>query len=256
MSQHVLTEFGERLARIELARPEKKNALTAEMYQALSDALERAESDPAVRAVLVHGRPDCFSSGNDLKDFLTRPPDHGDAPAFRFLERIATARKPLVAAVGGAAVGIGTTMLLHCDLVYAAPSARFQLPFVPLGLVPEAASSLLLPALMGYQRAAELLLLGRPFGADVAFAAGLVTEVVPEERLIDHARAAALALAALPPTSVRLCKELMKRRHAGAVAERMAEEGRLFQERLASADAREALTAFFEKRTPRFSGDS
>jgi enoyl-CoA hydratase/carnithine racemase len=155
--------------------------------------------------------------------------------------------------VGGAAVGIGTTMLLHCDLVFAAPGARFQLPFVPLGLVPEAASSLLLPAIAGYHRAAAMLLLGEPFGADGALAAGFVTEVVPEDRLLARARGAAAALAALPPASVRLTKDLMKRGLSGAVAERMAEEGRLFAERLVSPEAREAMTAFFEKRRPDFS---
>ncbi|HVC12685.1 MAG TPA: enoyl-CoA hydratase-related protein, partial [Burkholderiales bacterium] len=185
--------------------------------------------------------------------FLERPP-HGDAsPSWRFLRLIAGAHKPLVAAVGGPAVGIGTTMLLHCDLVYAAPNARFQLPFVPLGLVPEAASSLLLPLAAGYQRAAELLLLGQPFGTAKALGAGLVTEVIPEGELLEYARDAALGLAALPPASVRLTKQLMKRRLAQAVAEQMDEEGRLFRERLAAPEAKEAMTAFFEKRKPDFS---
>ncbi len=252
MSQHVVVEVADRILRAELARPEKRNALTPEMYRALADAIARAESDPGVRAILLHGRPDCFTAGNDLRDFLDRPA--GEPPAaLGFLARIAGAKKPVVAAVGGPAVGIGTTMLLHCDLVFAAATARFQLPFVPLGLVPEAASSLLLPAIAGYHRAAALLLLGEPFGADRALAAGFVTEVVPEDRLLERARAAAAALAALPPASVRLAKDLMKRALAGPVAERMAEEGRIFEERLASPEAREAMTAFFEKRKPDFS---
>jgi enoyl-CoA hydratase/carnithine racemase len=249
---HVAVQIADRIARVELARPEKKNALTGEMYLALADALSRAESDDGVRAVFLHGRPDCFSSGNDLEDFLQRDP-RAESPALRFLGAIAAARKPIVAAVGGPAVGIGTTMLLHCDLVYAAAGARFHLPFVPLGLVPEAASSLLLPMIAGYPRAAELLLLGEPFGAEKAFAAGIVTAVVPEGELLEVARATAVKLAALPPASVQLTKELMKRPHAQAVASQMAEEGRLFARRLTSPEATEAMTAFLAKRKPDFS---
>ncbi len=249
---HVVVEVKDRIARVELARVDKKNALTVAMYQALADALASADADPSVRVVLVHGRPDCFSSGNDLKDFLERDLTQ-ESPALAFLRQIAGARKPIVAAVGGPAVGIGTTMLLHCDLVYAAPGTRFQLPFVSLGLVPEAASSLLLPMLAGHARAAELLLLGKPFDPAKALAAGIVTAVVPEAELLAHARAAAAELAALPPESVRLTKDLMKRARAPAVAERMLEEGRLFAERLSSPEAREAFMAFLEKRKPDFS---
>lgn len=252
MSSHILTAVEDRIARVEIARPDKKNALTAEMYAALARALAAADADPSVRAVLVHGAPGCFSAGNDLKDFLARPAG-SESPAFEFLRRISTLAKPIVAAVAGPAVGIGTTMLLHCDLVFAAPSARFQLPFVSLGLVPEAASSLLLPLTAGYQRAAELLLLGEAFGVEKAAAAGIVNEVVPEEALTARARAAALALAALPPESVRLTKQLLKRPHAAAVAAQMAEEIRLFAERLESPEAKEAFTAFLEKRKPDFS---
>jgi enoyl-CoA hydratase/carnithine racemase len=251
-SPNVVVEVKDRIARLELSRPEKRNALTPDMYRALADALEAADADPAVRVVLLHGRPDCFCSGNDLKDFLVRDPD-GESPAFGFLTRIAGTRKPIVAAVGGPAVGIGTTMLLHCDLVYAAPGARFQLPFAALGLVPEAASSLLLPAIAGYQRAAELMLLAQPFDAEKALAAGIVTEVVPEAALLSHAAAAATRLAGLPPSSVRLTKELLKRATGPAVAERLEEERRLFADRLASAEAKEAITAFLEKRAPDFS---
>ena len=253
MSAHVLTETRERVARIELKRPDKKNALTVEMYQAMADALRAAEADPQVRVGLIHGQPDCFSAGNDLKDFLERPPHAERSPVFQFLQAISTATKPLIAAVGGPAVGIGTTMLLHCDLVYATPQARFQLPFVPLGLVPEAGSSLLLPLLAGYHRAAELLLLGQPFSADKALAAGIVTEVVPAEELLEYAQDAAAAVAALPPESVRLTKALMKKRDAADVSARMAEEGRLFLERVGSPEAKEAMAAFFEKRKPDFS---
>jgi enoyl-CoA hydratase/carnithine racemase len=253
MSVHVLTETRARVARIELKRPDKKNALTADMYQAMADALRAAEADPQVRVSLIHGQPDCFSAGNDLKDFLERPPHDEHSPVFQFLGAISTAAKPVVAAVGGPAVGIGTTMLLHCDLVYAAPQARFQLPFVPLGLLPEAGSSLLLPQLAGYQRAAELLLLGQPFSAEKALAAGIVTEVVPAEELLEYAQDAAAAVAALPPESVRLTKALMKQRDAADVSARIAEEGRLFRDRLGSPEAKEAMAAFFDKRKPDFS---
>ena len=249
---NVVVEVKDRIARLELARVEKKNALTADMYSALADGLALADGDARVRAVLLHGRADCFCAGNDLGDFLERDLTN-ESPALVFLRRIADARKPIVAAVGGPAVGIGTTMLLHCDLVYAAPGARFQLPFVPLGLVPEAGSSLLLPMLAGHARAAELLLLGQPFDAAKAVAAGIVTEVIPEAELLDHARAAAARLAGLPVEALRLTKDLMKRARAPAVAERMREEGRLFAERLASPEAKEAMTAFLEKRKPDFS---
>ena len=247
----IRTETRERLATIELARADKKNALTAEMYAAMTDALAAAESDPGVRAILIHGTRDCFTAGNDLKDFLEGPA--GASQALRFVSALSKVAKPVVAAVGGPAVGVGTTLLLHCDLVYAAPAARFQLPFVPLGLVPEAASSLLLPMVAGYRRAAELLLLGEPFAAEKAMEAGIVTDIVPEETLIERARAAAAAIAALPPESVRLTKQLMKRPVAAATAAQMTEEGRLFAERLQSPEAKEALSAFIEKRKPDFS---
>ena len=247
----IKTETQERVVTIELARPDKKNALTAAMYAAMSDALASAEADPGVRAIVIHGARDCFTAGNDLKDFLAGPA--GASEALRFVSALSKVRKPVVAAVGGPAVGIGTTLLLHCDLVYSAPGARFQLPFVPLGLVPEAASSLLLPRVAGYQRAAAWLLLGQAFTAEEALAAGIVTGIVPQETLLERALAAATALAALPPESVRLTKQLMKRPVAAAVAEQMAEEAGLFSERLQSAEAKEAMSAFIEKRKPDFS---
>jgi len=250
---HVRVEKKDRVLRIELARPEKKNALSPDMYAALASAFETADTDAEVRAVLIHGTSGCFTSGNDVKDFLELNRGPADSPASGFLRAIAAAKKPVVAAVGGPAVGVGTTMLLHFDLIYAAPNARFQLPFVPLGLLPEAASSLLLPVIAGYQRAAELLLLGQPFTAEKAQAAGIVTEVIPEGDLLEYARTAALALAALPPASVRMTKELMKRALAPAVRERMQEELGLFGERLRSPEAKEALSAFMEKRKPDFS---
>jgi enoyl-CoA hydratase/carnithine racemase len=253
MSQQIIVETRDRITRIELNRPEKKNALNPGMYAAMAQALIAADADAQVRAVLIHGQSGCFTSGNDVKDFLELPRGPADSPASGFLRAISGAKKPLVAAVGGPAVGVGTTMLLHCDLVYAAPNARLQMPFVPLGLLPEAASSLLLPAMAGYRRAAEMLLLGGPFGAEKALAAGIVTEIVPEGELLERARQAAAALAALPPASVRMTKELMKRGMAAAVQERMTEELQLFGERLRSPEAKEALSAFMEKRKPDFS---
>jgi len=250
---HVIVETKDRVTRIELNRPEKKNALNPEMYAAMAQALLVADADAQVRAVLIHGQAGCFTSGNDVRDFLELPRGPGESPAADFLRAISGAKKPLVAAVGGPAVGVGTTMLLHCDLVYAAPNARLQLPFVPLGLLPEAASSLLLPVMAGYRRAAELLLLGAPFGAEKALAAGIVTEIVPEAELLERARQAAAALAALPPASVQMTKELMKRGLAQQVQERMTEELQLFGERLRSPEAKEALRAFMEKRKPDFS---
>jgi enoyl-CoA hydratase/carnithine racemase len=249
----IKTEIRDRVLRIEIARPDKKNALTQEMYAARADALGDADGDAQVRVALVHGARDCFTAGNDLKDFLDRPPHSETSPTHRFLRSLATFGKPLMAAVNGAAVGIGTTMLLHCDLVYAAPGARFQLPFVPLGLVPEAGSSFLLPYIAGYQRAAELLLLGQSFDADKAYAAGFVNTIAPEAELLERARAGALAVAALPPAAVRATKALMRGRFAPRVNEAMAEEMKVFGERLSSPEAREAMTAFFEKRKPDFS---
>ncbi len=250
---NVVLETRDRVARIELARLDKKNALTAAMYGAMAQGLAAAEADPQVRAILIHGASDCFTAGNDLKDFLDRNASGGPSSAFGFISLLRTLKKPLVAAVGGPAVGVGTTMLLHCDFVYAAPNARFQMPFVSLGLVPEAASSLLLPMVAGYRRAAELLMLAQPFGADKALAAGLVTEIVPEAELLERARATALALAAQPAASVRLTKQLLKRSIAQAVASQTEEERHHFAAQLASPEAKEAMTAFFEKRKPDFS---
>lgn len=250
--ENILTETKDGIARIEIDRPEKKNALTAAMYQAMADAIKAAEADGKVRVLLIHGKADLFTAGNDLQDFLDNPPRDDNRPVFQFLYGISQAQKPIVAAVAGAAVGIGTTMLLHCDLVYAAPNARLQLPFVNLGLVPEAGSSLLLPALVGYQRAAELLLLGEPFSAQKAREIGLVTEVVPEEQLFDTALAQAKKLAAKPAASLRLTKQLMKQGRAEAVAQRIKLESDHFGERLNSPEAKEAFSAFLEKRKPDF----
>jgi enoyl-CoA hydratase/carnithine racemase len=248
----VRAETKDRVARIELARLDKKNAITTEMYVQMAEALAAAEADRDARAVLIHGSRDCFTAGNDLSDFLKRPPGT-KSPSWHFFEVLPALSKPIVAAVGGPAIGIGTTMLFHCDLVYATPGTRFQLPFVGLGIVPEFGSTYLLPLLAGYQRAAELMLLGQPFTAEKAHEVGIVTAVVPEGEVLERAAKAAAMLAELPPESIRLTKRLMKSAHAEAVKRQITEEGRLFVERLASPEAKEAMSAFLEKRKPDFS---
>jgi enoyl-CoA hydratase/carnithine racemase len=252
MSGNVIATTAGRVARIALARPEKKNALTGEMYAQLTAALLAAGCDPQVRVVLLQGSRECFTAGNDVSDFLKREPDE-TSPVFGLFQVLPALEKPVVAAVAGPAVGIGTTLLLHCDLVFAAADARLQLPFVPLGIVPEFGSTLLLPRLSGYQRAAKLLLLGQPFTAQEAFEAGIVTEVVSKETLFEKAEAAAAMLAALPPESLKLTKRLMKQGSAKELEARIAEEGRMLIERLASPEAKEAMSAFLEKRKADFS---
>jgi enoyl-CoA hydratase/carnithine racemase len=250
---NILTEHEGGVLRVQFNRAEKKNAITAAMYQALAHALRHAERDNAVRVALIHGAPDVFTAGNDLHDFLASPPHSNDAPAFQFLRAIHEFPKPLIAAVSGLAVGIGTTLLLHCDLVYCAPGTRFSLPFVNLGLCPEAGSSFLLPRLAGYQKAAELLMLGEPFDAGTAKEIGLVNAIVPAEALVATAMATARKIAAKPAASLREAKMLMKQGIHEAVKLAMGDEGEAFRERLESPEAKEAFTAFLEKRQPDFS---
>ena len=237
---------------IQFNRPSKKNAFTAAMYQAMSEALAEAERDASVRAILFMGNAEAFTAGNDLEDFVNDPPMSPDAPVFRFMQAVTEAAKPLVAAVAGNAVGIGTTLLLHCELVYAADNAKFALPFSRLGLCPEFASSFLLPQLAGYQRAAEALLLGEAFGAEEAYDMGLVNRVLPKDELFAFAQAQAGKLAALPAASVRITKRLMKSQQQAVVAAQMAEEIRNFAAMLPAPAAREAVSAFLEKRKPDF----
>jgi enoyl-CoA hydratase/carnithine racemase len=229
-------------------RPQRRNALTAQMYALLTGALSEADADESVRVVLFHGSPEVFTAGNDLEDFIQRPPVGDDAPVFRFLQAVSTAAKPLVAAVNGPAVGLGTTLLLHCDLVYAGDNARFHLPFINLGLVPEFASSYLLPLIAGYQRAAEMLLLGEPFSPEKAYEAGFVTRVVPAAETLEVALQAAAKLAALPPKSLRVTKALLKSAHRAAIDTQLRTEGDHFRTMLGEPAAREALAAFMEKR--------
>ena len=248
----IQTSIDANVLTITLDRPAKKNAITAAMYQAFADALHGGEDDPAVRVIVIAGRPEVFTAGNDLEDFMKSPPQGDDSPVFRFLKIISTMGKPVIAAVRGAAVGVGTTLLLHCDLVYAGRSAKFSMPFVQLGLCPEAASSLLLPRLIGYRHAAAKLLLGEAFGADEALAMGFVNQVLDDEAVLAHAHAQAAKLAALPMTSLRTTKWLMKNDDAPEIAERMQKEGAAFREMLSAPEAREAFAAFFEKRKPDF----
>jgi enoyl-CoA hydratase/carnithine racemase len=249
----IVTRRHDAVLAIEFNRPQKRNAFTSDMYVALAAALDEAERDDFVRAVVFHGQPTVFTAGNDIEDFVKLPPQGPDSPVFHFLEAASAAAKPLIAAVNGPAVGIGTTLLLHCDLVYAGDDARFRLPFASLGLVPEFASSYLLPLVAGYQRAAELLLLGEAFDAQKAYAAGFVTAVVPAAQALDTALAAAQKIAALPAKSVRLTKALLKSAHRDAVRNQLQVEGEHFRAMLGEPAAREALAAFLEKRAPDFS---
>lgn len=237
---------------LRINRPDKKNALNLGMYQALADGLKAADGDDSVRVILISGSDDCFTSGNDLADFLTAPPTGPESPVMQFLFAVSEARKPIVAAVNGLAVGVGVTMLLHCDLVYVGKSAIFQMPFVNLGLCPEAGSTLLLPRIMGHQRAAELLLLGELFTADKACSLGIVTEVCPDGDVFATARNKALQLAAQPAAAVRLAKDLLKRDYAVPLRETIVEEGKQFISRLKSPEAAEALQAFMQRRKPDF----
>jgi enoyl-CoA hydratase/carnithine racemase len=242
-------------ASLELAfnRPARKNALTNAMYEALAEAVLEAERDAAVRVVVFHGDEQAFTAGNDLGDFLERPPRGEEAPVFRFIQAVLAGTKPLVAAVNGPAVGIGTTLLLHCDLVYAGENARFILPFAGLGLLPEFASSYLLPRIAGRHRAAEMLLLGEPFDAQRALAAGFVNRVLPPAETLPAARAAADRICALPEKSIRLTRALLRAEDKEALRARATEESRHFGAMLGEPAAREAMSAFLEKRKPDFS---
>jgi enoyl-CoA hydratase/carnithine racemase len=250
-TNHVVVGRDGAVLTIAMNRPEKKNALTHAMYDAMADALAAAAGHASIRVILITGTGDAFTAGNDLGDFLNTPPADGFSPVQRFLSALSTAEKPVVAAVNGLAIGIGTTMLLHCDLVYAARSAVFSAPFVNLALVPEAASSLLLPHRIGHAKAAELFLLGGRMDAGQAEASGLVAAVFDDAALGAEALQRARTLAAKAPSAVRATKALMKRGEE-PVAERMRAEAAQFAVQLKSAELREAVTAFGEKRAPDF----
>ena len=245
------------VATIEIARPEKKNALTIAMYAAMAEAIAAAVADNAVRAVLITGQPGIFTSGNDIEDFMQRPPGQGsdamDSPVFRFMRALLECDKPVVVAVTGAAIGIGTTMLLHSDFVYVSDEARLAMPFDSLGLVPEFASSLLVPQLMGHARAAEKLLLGEPFTPEQAVEFGIANAVLPAGEVVNHARRVAERFNALPPGAVRGAKRLLRAPQREQVLQTIRTEGELFGQRLRSPEAMEAFQAFFQKRKPDFS---
>ena len=253
MSNDILIHTEAGVMTITLNRPERKNSITSAMYGAMADALDTAEADAAIRVVVLQGHETIFSAGNDIGDFLNKPPAGMDSPVFRFLRGIAAFPKPLLAAVCGPAVGVGTTLLLHCDLVYAGDNAAFSMPFVNLGLCPEAASSLLVPQMMGYHRAAEALLLGEPFMAEAALEVGLVNRIVSPTEASNLAQSVARKLAAKPISSLIETKRLMKKGQQQLVAQQMDEEGASFGRMLGEPAAREAFGAFMQKRKPDFS---
>ena len=251
----MLTNKADGILTIEFNRLERKNAITTAMYQAMADALIDGEADAAVRAILITGKPEIFTAGNDLDDFLKSAADGQaleDRPVSQFMRALAGCTKPVVAAVSGAAIGIGTTLLMHCDLVYAADNAKFSMPFAQLGVCPEFASSLLFPQIAGYPRAAEKLLLGEAFLAQEALQIGLVSKVLPLDELLPFAQRQAAKLVALPASSIRTTKALMKRARTPAINEAMAAENKHFGAMLQSPEAKEAFTSFFEKRKPDF----
>lgn len=250
---HIKTAMLNGVASLEIARPEKKNAIGSEMYAQMAQALDVAGQAQAVRAVLIHGQPDVFTSGNDLEDFVQGEPMAPGSPLRAFMQALADCPKPVVAAVTGPAIGVGTTMLLHCDLVYASDTARFALPFVSLGLVPEFGASWLLPRLAGRAKASEKLLLGMPFTADEAADMGLVNDILPEPEVIAHARRVAERFSVLPPAAVQQTKRLMNAGLGECLSQAMAAEIAAFSECVKGPEAKEALSAFFQKRPPDFS---
>ncbi|MCU1763428.1 enoyl-CoA hydratase-related protein [Pseudomonas sp. 14P_8.1_Bac3] len=248
MTDAIQIEQERGLLTLRLNRPDKKNALTRAMYSRLAEALKQADADPEVNAVLITGSSDCFTAGNDIADFLQEPPSGLDSPVFQFMLTLLDCRKPVIAAVAGAAVGIGTTLLLHCDLVYVSRDARLRMPFVNLGLCPEFASSLLLPRLLGHAKAAELLLLGEGFSGEQAATWGIATEALGSgEAALAKAREVALRFESLPPEAVRISKQLMKAPDREQLRKVIEEEGALFVQRLRSPEAVAALSGFINR---------
>jgi enoyl-CoA hydratase/carnithine racemase len=248
----ILTERSGNILRIQLNRPSRKNAMTSAMYITLADLLNNAAKGDEIRVVLWHGAGDSFSAGNDIQDFLTNPPGAGESPQARLIEALINFDKPIVVAVQGAAIGGGTTMLTHCDFVFAGESARFQMPFINLAVVPEFGSSYTIPARSGYLRAAELILLGLPFNAKRAAELGLVTRVVTDEDLLATATQTARDLAKKPPAALQACKRLMRSSTREQLERAAKLENEEFSARVRSAEAKEAFTAFIEKRKPSF----
>jgi len=251
MTEHVLTDLDGGVLTLCMNRAEKKNALTSEMYSVIADAFERAQTDRDVKVILITGTDGVFTAGNDLGDFLNNPPQGPDAPVYRFIANMVTTDVPVVAAVDGVAVGIGTTMLLHFEQVFATERSRFSLPFINLALVPEAGSSMQLVEACGYQKAAELLMLGEPFTGGQARDYGIVAQICEPQDLMEQALATAHKLAAKPKDALRATKRLI-RRAKESLGERIQAETKLFSQGLASPAAKEAFSAFFEKRAPDF----
>ncbi|MGB5825398.1 MAG: enoyl-CoA hydratase-related protein [Pseudomonas mandelii] len=248
MTDAIQLERERGLLTLRLNRPDKKNALTRAMYSHLADALKQADTDPDINAVLITGSAECFTAGNDIADFIQQPPSNLDSPVFHFMLNLLECRKPVIAAVAGAAVGIGTTLLLHCDLVYVSRDARLRMPFVNLGLCPEFGSSLILPRLLGHAKAAELLLLGDGFSGEQAAAWGIATEALGSgEAALAKAREMALRFESLPPEAVRISKQLMKAPGREQLRTVIEEEGALFTQRLRSPEAMAALSAFIKR---------
>ncbi len=248
----ILTECSGNILRIQLNRPERKNAMTSAMYITLADLFNDAAKEDEVRVVLWHGAGDSFSAGNDIQDFLKNPPRAGESPQARLIEALINFDKPIVVAVQGAAIGGGTTMLTHCDFVLAGESAKFQMPFVNLALVPEFGSSYTVPARIGYLRAAELILLGSRFDAKRAAELGLVTRVVPDQELLATATDTARELAEKAPAALQACKRLMRTSTREQLERAVKLENEEFSARVRSAEAKEAFTAFIQKRKPNF----
>jgi enoyl-CoA hydratase/carnithine racemase len=248
----IVTELTGSILRVELNRPAKRNAMTSSMYVALANVFNDAAKDERIHVVLWHGAGDSFCAGNDIEDFLKNPPGPGDSPQAQLMKAFIALDKPLIAAVQGAAIGGGTTMLTHCDFVYAGESAKFQMPFINLALVPEFGSSCSLPGRIGHIRAAELILLGLPFDAKRAAELGFVTQVVPDQTLLAAATETANKLAAKPAGALQASKRLLKRPFREQIKAAINAENEEFSAQVRSADAKEALTAFLEKRAPRF----
>jgi enoyl-CoA hydratase/carnithine racemase len=248
----IVTEHAGSILRVQLNRPTKRNAMTSAMYVALAGIFNEAANDENTRVVLWHGAGDSFCAGNDIEDFLKNPPGPGESPQARLMEALVKLDKPLVAAIHGAAIGGGTTMSLHCDFVYAGESAKFQMPFINLAVVPEFGSSSIVPTRIGHLRAAELILLGSPFDARRAVELGLVSQVVPDQELLAVATAAAKKLAAKPAGALQASKRLMKQPFREQIKAAMKAENEEFSAQVRSEDAKEAFTAFLEKRKPNF----
>jgi len=254
LNEHVRVEQRDAVQSITLARPERRNAITVAMYAALAEAIEFAVSQPSIRVITIQGEGQDFAAGNDLADFLAvSPRDTTDIPVWRLLKALATCDIPIVAAVHGNCVGIGTTMLLHCDLVIAEEGSRFSLPFVDLALVPEAASTLLLPQLAGRRGAARYLLLAEPFGVDEALTIGLASHAAAAGELDATLNSIVKRLLGKPPAALRQTQQLLRAGQSETILQRMKLESDIFAERLSSAETKEAITAFFEKRKPNFS---